>query len=179
MLAVEVALQAGDLALAESHLDLAATDRAELFLLAQVAVLQHKKALERLANGTGSEVGGVNPSGARIADRTTTLLAEVLPRLDAWVMAHPQDAGAWQQLANVAAAQRLTLRALRAEAEVQAASLDFPAAVDRFKAAQDFATRSGLGGQPGDHIEASIIDTRLRQMQATAKDLAKERALQR
>ena len=177
LLTVEVALQAGDLALAESHLNLAATDRAELFLLAQVAVLQHKKALERLANG--AEVRGVNPSGARIADRTTTLLAEVLPRLDAWVMAHPQDAGAWQQLANVAAAQSLTLRALRAEAEVQAASLDFPAAVDRFKAAQDFATRSGLGGQPGDHIEASIIDTRLRQMQATAKDLAKERASQR
>ncbi len=179
LLTVEVALQAGDLARAESYSDPAATDRAELFLLAQVAVLQYKKTLERLANGGVTEVGAVNPSGARIADRTTTLLTEVLPRLDAWVMAHPQDAGAWQQLANVAAAQNLTLRALRAEAEVQAASLDFPAAVDRFKAAQDFATRSGLGGQPGDHIEASIIDTRLRQMQATAKALAKERASQR
>lgn len=179
LLAVEVALQAGDLALAERHLDPTATDRAELFLLAQVAVLQHKKALERLANGVVTEVGGVNPSGARIADHTPTLLTEALPRLDAWVMAHPQDAGAWQQLANVAAAHDLTLRALRAVAEVQAAYLDFPAAVDRFKAAQDFATRSGLGGQPGDHIEASIIDSRLRQMQATTKELAKERALQR
>ncbi len=175
LLAVEMALQNGDLAMAESQINPSATDRPEMFLLAQVALLQHKKSLERLmperlSNGAGS---------ARIADYNTTNitpLADVLQRLEAWVMVHPQDAGAWQQIANVAAAQNLTLRALRAEAEVQAANLDFPAAVDRFRAAQDFAARSGLGGQPGDHIEASIIDTRLRQMQATVKELAKEQA---
>jgi len=181
LLAVELALQSGDLAIAENQINPAATDRPELFLLAQVALLQHKKALERVIpvrmQERLPERLSIGASSARIADRNTiTPLADVLQSLEVWVMAHPQDAGAWQQIANVAGAQNLTLRALRAEAEVQAAYLDFPAAVDRFRAAQDFAARRDLGSQPGDHIEASIIDTRLRQMQATVKELAKEQA---
>jgi len=81
-----------------------------------------------------------------------------------WVSDHPQDAGAWQALAQAQAAQGQTLRALRAEGEVPMAQLDYAGAVDRWRAAQDFSRRAPGGA--ADLIEASIVDTRLRQAQA-------------
>jgi len=61
-----------------------------------------------------------------------------------------------------------TLRALRAEAEAHFARYDYAAAIDRFKAGQALARTL----QPGnyDHIEASIIDTRLRAVEALLKE---------
>jgi hypothetical protein len=44
--------------------------------------------------------------------------------------------------------------------------------VDRFKAAQELVRRSGAGG---DHIEASIIDTRTRQVALLLREQALER----
>jgi predicted Zn-dependent protease len=166
LLSVELALQAADPRLAARRIDPSATDRPTLFLLAQVALLAHKKSLE---------TGGVALDAKSVGD----MLAEVLQRLQVWVSSHPRDGGAWQQLASVAAAQNQPLRAVRAEAEAHAAYLDYPAAVDRFRAAQDLARKTGLGGKPGDHIEASIIDTRLRQVESVARELAREQALQR
>ncbi len=99
--------------------------------------------------------------------------AEAAPGLQAWVAKHPRDATAWQWLANACAAQGQALRALRAEAEAQAAHLDYAAALDRFKAAQAMA-RNASGGAV-DHIEASIIDTRARQVQLLLKEQALER----
>ena len=58
-----------------------------------------------------------------------------------------------------------------AEAEAQVALLDYAAAMDRFKAAQSMV-RSGAGT---DHIEASIIDTRTRQVQSLLREQALER----
>jgi predicted Zn-dependent protease len=98
---------------------------------------------------------------------------EVAQRLQAWVAAQPRDATAWQLLASSYAAQGQQLRALRAEAEAQVAHLDYPAAVDRFKAAQDVARRGSTGG--GDYIEASIVDTRLRAVESLAREQALER----
>jgi predicted Zn-dependent protease len=166
MLRIEVALQTGDLNQAVSLLDPLATDRPELLLRSQVAVQWRRQSLGSAAD-------------ARISGGAGELLADALQRLQTWVHGHPDDALAWQWLANVAAAQNLTLRALRAEAEVHVANLDLPAAVDRFKAAQDYAHKNGLGAQPGDHIEASIIDTRLRQVAAQSRELSREQALQR
>jgi predicted Zn-dependent protease len=93
-------------------------------------------------------------------------------RLQTWVALHPRDAGAWQLLASAYAAQGLTLRSIRADAEAQVAQLDYAAAVDRFKAAQDLVRSSGAAG---DHIEASIIDTRSRQVQSMLREQALER----
>lgn len=166
LLRVEVALQTGDAAQAISLLDPLATDRPELFLRCQVAVRWRHQSL-------GSALD------ARISGGAGEMLADTLQRLQDWVHGHPYDALAWQWLANVAAAQNLMLRALRAEAEVHVANLDLPAAVDRFKAAQDYARKNSLGAQPGDHIEASIIDTRLRQVAAQSRELSREQALQR
>ncbi len=103
-------------------------------------------------------------------------------RLQTWVTTHPQDAQAWQLLSSAYAAQGQTLRAIRADAETQVARLDYVGALDRFKAAQEFARQGGLassGGTPADHIDASIIDTRKRQVELLQKEQVKEQAGQR
>jgi len=92
--------------------------------------------------------------------------------LQTWVANHPKDATAWQLLASVWQAQGQGLRAVRAEAEAQAAHYDYAAAVDRFKAGQEMARR---GGSAVDHIEASIIDTRLRALESLLREQAAER----
>lgn len=92
--------------------------------------------------------------------------------LQSWVANHPKDASAWQLLAAVWQAQGQGLRAVRAEAEAHAARYDYAAAVDRFKAGQDLARR---GGAAADHIEASIIDTRLRATESLLREQAAER----
>jgi predicted Zn-dependent protease len=98
---------------------------------------------------------------------------EAAPRLQTWVAVHPKDSQAWQLLGQAYAAQGQTMRAIRADAEAQVAHLDYEAALDRFKAAQDLARKGGLGA--GDHIEASIIDTRTRHVASLLKEQALER----
>ena len=93
-------------------------------------------------------------------------------RLQTWVANHPRDAAAWQMLAGALAAQGQSVRAVRAEAESRVAQLDYTAALDRFKAAQDLVRRNTGGG---DHIEASIIDTRARQVESLLREQALER----
>lgn len=99
--------------------------------------------------------------------------ADAAQRLQTWVALHPRDAQAWQLLSAAYTAQGQTLRAIRAEAEVQVAHLDYQAAMDRFKAAQELARKAGAGG--GDYIEASIIDTRARQVESLLREQALER----
>jgi hypothetical protein len=60
---------------------------------------------------------------------------------------------------------------VRAEAEARVAQLDYAAALDRFKAGQEMARKGGAG----DHIEASIIDTRARQVESLLREQALER----
>ncbi|MBL0421203.1 M48 family metalloprotease [Ramlibacter sp. AW1] len=90
--------------------------------------------------------------------------------LQAWVAEHPQDGTAWQMLARASAADGQALRAVRAEAEAQVAWLNYAGAMDRLRAAQELARRSGA-----DHIEASIIDTRTRQVESLLREQALER----
>jgi len=92
--------------------------------------------------------------------------------LQSWLADHPGDAGAWQALASAYASAGRTVAAVRAEAEVNVAQLDYQGALTRFKAAQDIARRSA---QKVDHIEASIVDVRARQMEALLKEQAPER----
>jgi predicted Zn-dependent protease len=85
----------------------------------------------------------------------------------------PHDAQAWNTLASMLALQGQALPSLRAEGEAQLARMDWTGAVDRFRAAQDWAKNNRL--QAGDHIEASIVDTRLRQVQAQIREMQTER----
>ncbi len=94
--------------------------------------------------------------------------------LQTWVAAHPRDGTAWLALAGAYNAQGQQLRAVRAEAEAQVAQLNFAAAQDRFKAAQELARALERAGR-GDHIEASIVDTRARQVALTLREQALER----
>jgi len=98
---------------------------------------------------------------------------EVLHQLREQVQAYPLDAQAWNTLANVLAVQGQHLQSLRAEGEAQMARMDWQGAIDRFRAAQDWAKTHPL--QASDHIEASIVDTRLRHAQALIRELQTER----
>ena len=92
--------------------------------------------------------------------------------LQTWVAEHPKDATAWQLLSTLTAAQGRTVASIRALAELHVAHLDYPAALAHFKAAQDLIRR---GNSASDHIEASIIDTRARQVEAMVRELVQER----
>jgi predicted Zn-dependent protease len=95
-------------------------------------------------------------------------------QLQKWVTSHPRDAMAWQLLSGAYAAQGQTIRAVRAEAESRVAVLDYAPAVDRFKAAQTLA-KNTPNKNSADNIEASIIDTRARQVALLLKEQAVER----
>ena len=97
------------------------------------------------------------------AQTRTGQAGEAASALQPWVSDHPQDGGAWQALAQAYEAQGQTLRALRAEGEMQLARMDTAGAVDRWRAAQDFSRRQSGGS--ADLIEASIVDARLRAAQ--------------
>lgn len=96
---------------------------------------------------------------------------DVASRLQTWVAERPKDAAAWQLLSAAYTAQGQSVRAVRADAESRFAELDYPAALDRFKAAQGLMRSSPAAA---DHMEGSIIDTRARQTEA----LIREQALQ-
>jgi predicted Zn-dependent protease len=92
--------------------------------------------------------------------------------LQTWLADHGQDALAWQTLASALAAQGKTVAAIRAEAEVNVSELDYAAALTRLKAAQDIARN---GTQATDHFEASIVDSRARQIEQLLREQALER----
>ncbi len=115
---------------------------------------------------------------ARLAAPTPAGLGEVAQRLQTWVSVYAKDAQAWTQLSSVQAALGQTVQAARSSAESRAAQLDYPGALDRMKAAQQqlrqLPQRNG-----NDHIEASIVDQRTRELQAQVNELAREKALER
>lgn len=97
---------------------------------------------------------------------------EAAQNLQTWLADHPRDAQAWQLLAAADAAIGRPVASVRAEGEVHVAQMDFSTALTLFKAAQDLARKSTL---QVDHIDASIVDTRARQMESTLREQALER----
>ena len=94
---------------------------------------------------------------------------DVASRLSTWVADHPKDAAAWRLLAAAYGQQNLTARAIRADAEAQVVELDYPAALDRLRAAQAMLRSNPASG---DFMDASIIDTRARQVDSLVRDQA-------
>jgi predicted Zn-dependent protease len=90
--------------------------------------------------------------------------------LQTWVADHRSDAAAWQLLASGHEVLGQPLRALRSAAEARYALGDLVGAVDRLRSAQARA-RSG-SGEGFDFIEASVIDSRLRTIQAQRRQIA-------
>lgn len=139
--------------------------------------------IELTAGAAPAAVALLNP---KATDRPEMLLAAqaaaatrnpapMIQPLRDWVATRPRDATAWRTLGNLYAAQNDTLRAIRADAEANVATLDYPAARDRLKAAQDLIRNSAqTPGMSVDHYEASIIDTRARAVEALVKEQAAE-----
>jgi predicted Zn-dependent protease len=80
----------------------------------------------------------------------------------------PLDATAWGLLGQANDRLGRPLRALRAQAESRYALGDLSGAVDRLRAGQ----RMARGGAAMDFIEASVIDARMRDIEAERKQLA-------
>ena len=152
LLAAEVELAGGDASAALRHLPPHPRTRPELLLRGQALLQAATKAPQ--------------PDTAALAAQTESL--------QTWLALHPRDAGAWLQLAQLWQAQGVPLRAVRAEAEAHAARYDYAAAVDRFKAGQDLARRSTTAA---DHVEASIIDTRLRAVEELLREQLRDKAV--
>ena len=98
--------------------------------------------------------------------------AEVARQLRELIAASPTDAQAWQVLAGLLRAQGQTVAALRAEGEAQWVRMDIGGAIDRLRAAQDVIRSDHR--QAADHIEASIVDARLRQFQTQLREMQLE-----
>ena len=118
---------------------------------------------------------------AELLTQSRALLAagkpqEVSSRLATWVTDKPKDSAAWQLLAVAYGNQGQAVRAIRADAESHAAKLDYPAAIDRLKAAQNMMRSNPASG---DFMESSIIDTRTRQLELLVKQQALDDKLDR
>ena len=87
--------------------------------------------------------------------------------LQTWVAVHPDDSLAWSALGQSWARLGVPLRSLRAEAESRYALGDLLGAVDRLRAGQ----RVARGGGAVDFIDASVIDSRLRAIEAQRKQI--------
>ena len=151
LLSAELMLQRGDAAGALRTLDsplLKPASRAALLLRGQAAL-----ALAR-----------ANASGA--ADD----LRQSVEALQSWLSINRYDALAWELLSQCADMQGQRLRSLRAQAEARAALGDISGAIERLRAAQ-VQVRSG---ESNDYIEASVIDARLRDLQAQQRQLIAE-----
>jgi predicted Zn-dependent protease len=118
-------------------------------------------------------------SEVQIASKQATQATAAAQNLQTWVTANPTDSPAWQLLASSYSAAGQPLRAIRAEAEAQVALLDYAAAIDRFKAAQDRVRNGSSATNTGkdtgrDYMEESIIDVRTRQVQELLKQQIKD-----
>jgi predicted Zn-dependent protease len=164
-------MQRGDAAAALALLDaplFQPASRSTLLLRAQAAVLQvHAKGEPGEAPACApaqAPAGCAEPSVARSALRQST------EALQSWVASHPNDALAWGLLGQAEELQGQRLRAVRAQAEARAAVGDIGGAIDRLRAGQALV-RSGAAN---DYIEASVIDARLRQLEAQRRQLMAE-----
>ena len=95
--------------------------------------------------------------------------------LQTWVALHPDDSLAWSALAQTWTRLGAPLRALRAEAESRYALGDLQGAADRLRAGQRLA-RTGGGV---DFIDASVIDSRLRDIEVQRKQIAADQRASR
>jgi predicted Zn-dependent protease len=166
--AVEAALP---LAKSVAPADIRAT-RALVMLQAQVLQANGQAARAHSVLAAAGSSGSVRPlllaraqaalDASRGSSDVTTLRAST-EALQTWVAEHRSDATAWAMLAQCADALGLRLRSMRAEAEARAALGDVNGAIDRLRAAQRQARSSTAAP---DFIEASIIDSRLRDLTA-------------
>ncbi len=116
----------------------------------------------------GSRSGLLLQAEWALADGSAPVLRRSVEALHTWVTVRRDDASAWQALSLAAGKLGQPLRAVRAEAEAQAGLGNLAGAIDRLRAGQQLARSGGPGT---DFIEASVIDARLRDLQAQRRQL--------
>jgi predicted Zn-dependent protease len=166
------AIAAKQVAWLGAEINLAARDLSSAQLMLLGADLGLDVALSASASPTRTEL--VMQAQLAVQSGDARLLDAAAQRLQIWVSLNPLDATVWLSLSSLYAAQGQGLRALRADAESQVARLDYTGALDRIKAAQERMRQMGGGSSSADHIDASIIDTRFRQITALIKEQAKD-----
>jgi predicted Zn-dependent protease len=97
--------------------------------------------------------------------------------LESWLGQHPRDGQAWDLTGQALGLAQDPLRSLRAQAEARAVHFDYVAAIDRLTAAQELVRNLGRDGglTRAQEIEASIIDTRLRQLKLARREQTLQR----
>ena len=143
-----------------------------------VMLLRAQAALGAALAGNSGSAG--NASNARNSGSAGTALEPAEPtlkrsadELQTWVALNPQDDLAWAALGRAWERLGQPLRALRAEAEARIAIGDLPGGIDRLRAGQRRA-RDATGST--DFIEASVLDARLREVEAQRRQLLAEQA---
>ena len=126
---------------------------------------------------TISTISTTSANNRSNSSSNSSLATQSVNDLHEWVVLHPKDAQAWDLLSQAQAVSLDMLGSTRSLAESFAVKFDVNAAVDRMIAAQNFAKqlareRSMTRAQ---EMEASIIDTRLREL----LQLKREQSLQR
>ena len=173
-LQVQVLMQRGDLQAAMKLLDapvLQPASRWTLLLRGQAALaLWNQRPAQAAECLAARKRQAPAPAGCEDPLSGFAALQSSNDALQSWLSARPLDPLAWGLLAQGEEAMGQRLRAMRAQAEARAALGDVGGAVERLRAAQALA-RSGGGN---DFIEASVIDARLRQLEAVRREIAAE-----
>ena len=149
---------------------------ARLSALLGVELALESNQADRAQQGLAALAEGNATGRAEVMLRTQMQLqtgqaAQAAQQLQVWLAGHQRDAMAWQYLARAYADQGKQIPAIRAEAEAHASRLDYVAAYDRFQAAQE-----ELGRRKNvDYVEASIVETRKRELESLIREQALER----
>jgi predicted Zn-dependent protease len=136
--------------------------------LARGDVARAGAALEAATAGESARASLLLQADWALAEGGAPAIKRSAEALQTWVSGHRDDALAWQLLGQIAGRQGQPLRAVRAEAEAEAALGNLPGAIDRLRAGQRLARQ---GGATIDFIDASVIDARLRDLLAQRRQL--------
>jgi predicted Zn-dependent protease len=108
-----------------------------------------------------------------LAMKQTASAQEASEAVQNWLAEHPRDGLAWDLAAQALHQTGDDLRSLRADAESRAVRWDEGGAIDRLRAAQALSKRLSQEGRlnRAGQLESSIIDTRLRTLEAQRLEL--------
>ena len=136
--------------------------------LARGDVAGATRALDGATAGDDSRASLLLQADWALAEGSPLAIQRSAEALQTWVSGRRDDALAWQLLGQTATRQGQPLRAVRAEAESEAALGNLAGAIDRLQAGQRLARQ---GGASLDFIDVSVIDARLRDLLAQRRQL--------
>jgi predicted Zn-dependent protease len=157
----------------------ARASRALALIQADLALTRGQAAQAQAAlaayRGDGSRASELLMAQAVLADGQAEASAwrHAAEDLQTWATLHPRDHRAWELLGQAWERLGQPLRSIRAQAEARYLLGDLQGAIDRLRAAQRLS-RAAEGA--AEFIEASVIDVRLRDIEAEWLQRRKEEA---